>query len=260
MKNIIIVIFITNLFCIVSEEELAKTMELRPKPDDIKSRNQLIIKNKNSTKTLELISKSKDDSKLQMIWFLKPTDDKGISFLKKEEDGKDDFMIMWLPGFKRFRRISSSNKTDSFMGSDLTFEDLTNRNFEDYTYSEDPPKKVDCTFSDKNTTCYVLTSIPKTIENSDYCKHDTIVLEVEKDIFIAIEETSYDLTCENILKTKELNYDLIVSDDDKYYIMNNLVVNNVQEGTSTTLTVNKISINNGFSSKSFKESSLKRLP
>ena len=68
------------------------------------------------------------------------------------------------------------------------------------------------------------------------------------------------MTGENILKTKELNYDLITSDDDKYYIMNNLVVNNVQEGTSTTLTVNKISINNGFSSKSFKESSLKRLP
>ena len=30
-------------------------------------------------------------------------DDKGIAFLKKEEDGKDDFMIMWLPGFKKNR-------------------------------------------------------------------------------------------------------------------------------------------------------------
>lgn len=262
MKNIIIVIFTTHLFCFESNKELAEIMELRPKPDDIKSRNQLIIKNKNSTKTLELISKSKDDSKLQMIWFLKPKDDKGIAFLKKEEEGKDDFMTMWLPGFKRFRRIASSNKTDSFMGSDLTFEDLTNRNLKDYKYPKNPPKKVDCKFNDKNTTCYVLTSIPtdETIKDSDYGKHETIVLEVEKDIFIAIQEDSYDLTGENILKTKELNYDLITSDDDKYYIMNNLIVNNVQEGTSTTLTVNKISINNGFSTKSFNERTLKRLP
>ena len=261
MKNIIIVIFITHLFCFESNKELAEIMELRPKPDDIKSRNQLIIKNKNSTKTLELISKSKDDSKLQMIWFLKPKDDKGIAFLKKEEDGKDDFMIMWLPGFKRFRRIASSNKTDSFMGSDLTFEDLTNRNFEDYTYPE-IPYEVDCKFNDKYTRCYVLTSIPKpeTKKNSDYGKHETTVLEVEKDIFIAIQEDSYDVTGKIKLKTKELNYDLIVSDENKYYIMDNLIVNDVQESTSTTLTVNKISINNGFTTKSFNERTLKRLP
>ena len=86
MKNFIIVIFIANLFCFESGKELAEIMELRPKPNDIKSRNQLIIKNKNSTKTLELISKSKDDSKLQMIWFLKPKDDKILSASEIEID------------------------------------------------------------------------------------------------------------------------------------------------------------------------------
>ena len=37
---------------------------------------------KGKTKTLELMSMSKDNSEKQMIWFLKPAKDKGISFLK----------------------------------------------------------------------------------------------------------------------------------------------------------------------------------
>ena len=39
---------------------------------------------KKRKKELELISKTMDDSKYQMIWFLKPADEKGIAFLKKE--------------------------------------------------------------------------------------------------------------------------------------------------------------------------------
>ena len=61
--------------------ELAKLLDKRLKPNDIKSVNTMILTNKdNKKKTLELISISKDDSKKQMIWFLKPRKDKGISF------------------------------------------------------------------------------------------------------------------------------------------------------------------------------------
>ena len=125
MKILVIVIFLKNLFA-MNGLELAKLLDERPKPNDIKSVNTMILTNKdNKKKTLELISISKDDSKKQMIWFLKPRKDKGISFLKIEKDNEDDFMTMWLPGFSRFRRIKSSQKSDSFMGSDLSFEDLT---------------------------------------------------------------------------------------------------------------------------------------
>ena len=114
---------------------LAQLLESREKPNDIKSINTMVLTNKKGKiKTLELISMSKDNSEKHMIWFLKPAKDKGISFLKIEHDDKDDFMTMWLPGFSRFKRIKSSQKSDSFMGSDLSFEDLTNRIISDYNY------------------------------------------------------------------------------------------------------------------------------
>jgi len=46
-----------------------------------------------------------------------------MAFLKIEYPDKDNLMKMWLPGFKKFRRIASSKQSDSFMGSDLSFEE-----------------------------------------------------------------------------------------------------------------------------------------
>ena len=47
-------------------------------------------------------------------------DDRGVAFLKIEHDNKDDEMQMWLPAFKKVRRISAKKKGDAFMGSDLS--------------------------------------------------------------------------------------------------------------------------------------------
>ena len=63
MKILVIVIFLKNLFA-MSGLELAKLLDKRLKPNDIKSVNTMILTNKdNKKKTLELISISKDDSK-----------------------------------------------------------------------------------------------------------------------------------------------------------------------------------------------------
>ena len=109
---LLLLFYISSLYGL-SGLELAIKMQERPKPNDLKSENTMILTNKKGKKkTSKLISKSKDDSKKQMIWFLEPKDDFGISFLKIEHENEDDYMNMWLPGFKKFRRISSQKKTD----------------------------------------------------------------------------------------------------------------------------------------------------
>ena len=227
--------------------ELAQLVESREKPKDVRSLNTMLLINKDERiKTLELISMSKDDSEKQMIWFLKPAKDKGISFLKIEHDDKDDFMPMWLPGFSRFKRIKSSQKSDSFMGSDLSFEDLTNRIISDYTY-----KILEFNETEK---WYQLESIPIELE-SEYSRHVTKISEIEEGIFIAIEENSYDKK-NQLLKTKNFNFQKI----DSYYLMNGLEVKNVQKNHSTALTVNDISLNNKYENSKFIQRSLKIIP
>tara|TARA_B110000438_G_C15635664_1_gene572950 strand:+ start:50 stop:760 length:711 start_codon:yes stop_codon:yes gene_type:complete len=225
--------------------ELATKIDSRIKPEDVSSINTMILTNKDKKeKIFELVSISKDNSEKQMIWFLKPTKDKGISFLKIENKDEDDFMTMWLPAFSRFKRIKSNQKSDSFMGSDLSFEDLTNRIVEDYSYN----------ILNELDGIYYLESIPEKVD-SEYSKHITQVKEIEKDIFLAIAEESFDKN-NKLLKTKIFNFKKI----DSYYVMDKLEVINVQDNHSTLLTVNDISLNNNFKDSKFIQRSLKILP
>ena len=243
-----LLLFLASSVYAITGLELADKMESRPKPFDLKSENTMVLTNKTGKKkTSKLISKSKDDSKKQMIWFLEPKDDKGISFLKIEYNDQDDYMNMWLPGFKKFRRISSQKKTDSFMGSDLSYEDMTNRDLDEYEYTiiaED----AEC---DKKISCFKLMSKPKDVD-SEYSYHITWVT---KDNFLSVIEESYDKN-EELLKKKSIKFNQI----DEYYIMNYLFVHNVQKKHTTSLTIDKIDINLGYQDDLFHPKNLKRIP
>ena len=262
MKKIITITIFLNYIFSMTGIDLAILVDNRPVPEDIKSINTMTIINKKGRgKSLELITKSKDNSKRQMIWFLSPPDDKGMSFLKIEHDGKDDLMKMWLPGFKKLRRISSTKKSDSFMGSDLSFEDLTSRNINSYLYkliSDDS----ECEYKKNSVTCYELESIPNI--DSEYSKHITWVIELDG-VYLAIKEHSFDKKG-NLLKTKSIEFeklDIISTStklSERYYVMNKFDIQNIQKNTSTSLNVNNIEINLGIQDSDFNEMNLKRLP
>ena len=255
IKKITLLILINSIFCITGVE-LADLIESRIKPIDIVSNNTMTITNKKGReKTLELITKSKDNSKRQMIWFLSPPDDKGMSFLKIENEDRDDLMKMWFPGFKKLRRISSSKKSDSFMGSDLSFEDLTNRDIDDYTYKLISSNDL-CDYQSEEISCYVLESIPNI--KSEYSKHITWVIKLDT-TYLAIKEHSFDTKGE-LLKIKTIEFIEKIKDTSNYYVMNKLNVKNIQKNTSTSLTVNNIEINLNIKDSDFNDMNLKRLP
>ena len=249
MKYIITIILFAILPCMTGLD-LAIEMEKRPKPLDISSKNSMeIIKKNGKKRILKLLNKSKDNSKKQMLWFLEPKDDYGFAFLKIETNGQPDYMTMWLPGFKKHRRIQSQNKSDSFLGSDLSYEDMTNRDTDEYDFTilDD---NVLCK-KDAKEKCYILSSKPKD-QHSEYSEHKTWV---SKDSFLAVKEESFDKKNQK-LKYKEIEYKLI----DNFYIMNFLSVKNVQKNTSTVLISEDIIINNGYNDDIFHPKSLKRVP
>ena len=240
MKLIIPIFFILNYIFTMSGLELANLMDSRSKPLDIKSLNTMTLTNKkDKKKVLELISMSKDDSKKQMIWFLKPRKDKGIAFLKLEKEDEDDFMTMWLPGFSRFKRIKSSQKSDSFMGSDLSFEDMLSRDLDEFNYN----------ILESDDTLYVLESICNT-EDSEYSRH---VSWITKDNLLIKKEHSYDKN-EKLLKKKSFKHILI----DNYHVVSEIDVINVQEQHQTILTIKTLELDTDIADDTFQEKNLKR--
>ena len=97
----------------------------------------------------------KNGGEKQIVWFLYPADDKGVAFLKIEHKNKDDEMRMWLPELKKSIKIKARKKTDSFMGSDLSYEDMSNRDIDENTYKL--LKEESC----GEKKCYIIEIVPK---------------------------------------------------------------------------------------------------
>ena len=70
-----------------------------------------------------------------LIRFTYPADIRGTSFLVWEHPGGDDERFLFLPALGRVRRIAGSEKQESFVGSDLSYEDIGGRDLADYTYA-----------------------------------------------------------------------------------------------------------------------------
>ena len=77
------------------------------------------------------------DTTKKAIYFTAPSDVNNTAFLTYDYDSstKDDEQWMYLPALKKTKRIPSSDKSSSFMGSDFTNSDMTEPNLEDYDYT-----------------------------------------------------------------------------------------------------------------------------
>ena len=75
------------------------------------------------------------DGDKSLTIFDTPRDVKGTAFLSFTHALKPDDQWLYLPALKRVKRISSSNKSGPFMGSEFAYEDLTSQEVEKYTYT-----------------------------------------------------------------------------------------------------------------------------
>lgn len=83
--------------------------------------------------TIEVLEGSDDGDKSRST-FTWPADVKGTRLLTWAHKKGDDDQWLYLPAIKRVKRIASSNKSGSFMGSEFSYEDFGSQEVEKYTY------------------------------------------------------------------------------------------------------------------------------
>lgn len=109
----------------------------------------------------------KADNRYSFFRFLEPADVKGTGFLSIESPNKEDDRWLFLPILGKSRRISSNEKSDRFMGSDFTYEDLERTNLIDFNYELMEDVSID------GESCYqinVVANNPTTTKESGYSK------------------------------------------------------------------------------------------
>lgn len=122
---------------------------------------------------------------MQLVRFVAPPDIKGTTTLSIEHSDKDDDIWIYLPALKKTRRLVSSNKKDSFVGTDFSYGDVIGHRVEDWNHKLLRSETVD------GADCYVLESTParpSVGEDSGYSKR---VGWIRKDDFVAIKGEMY---------------------------------------------------------------------
>ncbi|MCH8327924.1 MAG: outer membrane lipoprotein-sorting protein [Candidatus Marinimicrobia bacterium] len=243
----IIIISLLSLSVTMAQtaSEIALQIDQRPSPVDMTSDMTMLLTSKTGkTRTLTVHTVRKGEGRM-ILWFTAPADDRGVAFLTIERESGDE-MRMWLPSFKKMRRISTNRRGDSFMGSDLSFEDLTSRNIEDYSHNLLGEELVN------GEEHWLLENIPNADLRSSYSR---IVSVVRKHDAQVIKELYYDRAGE-LIKERTVETQTFGA----YSLPVRMVVRNVQKNHSTELTFANIEVDTGVKESLFHERNLRRLP
>lgn len=98
----------------------------------------LIDQNGNERKRkIKMFSKDKGKDTLRMQFFLSPADVEDTGFLTYDYYGGeiDDDQWLFLPDLRKTKRIATSDKSSSFMGSDFSYADMTRRVLDEWNYT-----------------------------------------------------------------------------------------------------------------------------
>jgi hypothetical protein len=74
------------------------------------------------------------DTEKRLMRFLSPADVKGTGYMIFDYEKKDDDQWLFMPAFRKTRRIISSEKSKNFMGSEFAYADMSPPNIDDFNY------------------------------------------------------------------------------------------------------------------------------
>ena len=192
-------------------------------------------------KTLEVDG----DGDKTLVIFDQPRDVAGTAFLNfTHREGNDD-QWLFLPALRRVKRISSSNKSGPFMGSEFAYEDISSQEIEKYTY----------TFIEEGVLngvpTYLIERVP-TDEKSGYTRQRVWYDQAE----YRLQQIEFYDRKDALLKT--LTYHDYQQYVDQYWRADRMEMVNHQTRKSTTLAFSEYALQVGLNERDFDQSALQR--
>ena len=202
-----------------------------------------------SSRSLRILTLEKPDESVgdkSLVVFDTPRDIEGTALLSHAQILEPDDQWLYLPALKRVKRISSSNKSGPFVGSEFAFEDFTaiELNKFDYQYLRSEP----C----GDMTCDVLERQPR-YENSGYTKQ---IAWVDQTDFQIRRVEFYDRRGDLLKVLELLDYRQY---DNGTWRPHRMAMSNVQTNKQTDLIYGDYAFGSGLSDNEFVKGRLSRL-
>ncbi len=211
-----------------SAEEIMKASRNRVKADTVSTRARMAISAKDGSLTERLVDQytsSAEGVTKTVVVFQKPASVAGTRFLTITASGKTGDQWIFLPSLGKVRRVAASEGSASFMGTDLSYDDMA---------SADRKADLD-TFSLLREEslggkpCWVIEAKPK---ESGY-QYSRMIGWIEKATHISLKMELYDKKG-NLAKIMEMSE---VKDFQGRLTPTVTKMTSVQAKTSTTITI-----------------------
>lgn len=224
--------------------------------DNYTAKARMLLRNKHGTESerhflyyaMEVEEEGvKTDGDKVLVVFDRPRDVKGTILLTYAHFVEDDDQWLYLPAIKRTKRISSHNKSGSFVGSEISYEDITFPEVEKYTYKWLREETVDGMLFD------VVDRFPVDKENTGYL-YQRVWYDREH---VRIFKIDYYDRKDTLLKTQSFS-GFKVYLDNIWRAEHETFVNH-QNGKSTILTWSDYQFHVGLTEKLFRKNALEQL-
>ena len=117
-----------------------------------------------------------------VLRFVAPAEVKGVALLIANHPERSSDQWMWTPALQRERRIALQDRSTRFFGTDFSFEDLEERDINQYEYRLVGNDTID------GVACWRLESKPRQGKVSQYAKAD---IWIRKDTYAVVRIDSW---------------------------------------------------------------------
>ena len=133
-------------------------------------------------RSIRSFDKDQGEDKQRIMFFLAPADVEDTGFLTYDYDAydRDDDQWLYLPALKKTKRIASSDKSGSFLGSDFNYSDMTRKNLDAYDFTI--VKEMDV----RGAPAWLIEALPKTREEMEETGYKKSLLFVRQDNFVVV--------------------------------------------------------------------------
>ncbi|MEN3183623.1 MAG: outer membrane lipoprotein-sorting protein [Atribacterota bacterium] len=216
------------VFALTAQEILDEVEARRTQFTTQKTVGKLVLvdaSGKEETREMVMYLKDEGDDKTSVIFrFLSPADVKGVTLLSLRSGEK---IYLYMPAYKKVRLIAGSSKSEKFMGTDFSYDDLSaGYGKEDY----------DSTLQGEDEANYYLELVPKKLDS----KYGKLVMVVDKERFYFKKIDFFD-TAGNLWKTLEV-HEVREKEDGSIQILK-LSLKDVKENHVTRMEANSIEEN-----------------
>ena len=164
-----------------------------------------------------------------VLRFTAPAEVKGVALLVVNHPDRASDQWMWTPAIERDRRIALQDRSTRFFGTDFSFEDLEERDVDQYDYTLAGDETLD------GAACWKIQSQPKESKSSQYTRS---IVWVRKDNYAFAR-------VENYIKdqaVRRLNYSDI-RNVQGIWTARELEMTDLRRGSRTKLTLDKLEYN-----------------